>query len=67
VPTNRRRQVGAPTELHERPRLAVILGIDAGHQLLIRWQIVIDLSDQCDLLLLAKAIRQGLRQAIGIV
>src|SRR5258708_2742794 len=66
VSTDRLRQMIAPTELHERTSLAIIGGKDAGHTLLIRWQAVIDLSNQRDLLLPAKAIRQGLRQAVAI-
>src|SRR5258708_22775664 len=40
VPADRRGQMIAPTKLHERPSLAIILGKDAGHPLLIRWQAV---------------------------
>ena len=56
----------APTELHERTSLAIILGKDAGNPLLIHWQAVIHLSNQRDLFLPAKAIRQGLWQAVDI-
>src|SRR5260370_35179225 len=66
VSTDRLRQMIAPTELHERTSLTIIFGKEAGHPLLIRWQAVIDLSNQRHLFLPAKAIRQVLRQAIAI-
>src|SRR5437868_4081981 len=66
VPADRRGQVIAPTELHERASLAIIGGKDAGNPLFLRWQAVIHLSNQRDLFLPAKAIRQGLRQAVAI-
>src|SRR6266568_6111830 len=66
VSADRWGQMIAPTKLHERSSLTIIGGKDAGHPLLIRWQAVIHLSNQGDLLLPAKAIGQGLRQAIAI-
>src|SRR6266852_9766032 len=54
VSADRRGQMIAPTELHERTSLAIIFGKDAGHPLLIQWQAVIHLSNQGDLLLPAK-------------
>ena len=66
VPADRRGQMIAPTELHERTSLAIIGGKDAGRPLLTGRQAVIHLSNQGDLFLPAKAIRQGLRQAIDI-
>src|SRR5262249_34600740 len=66
VSADRLWQMIAPTELHERPSLAIIFGKDAGHPLLIRWQAVIHLSNQRDLFLPTKAIGQGLWQAVDI-
>src|SRR5579864_6789095 len=66
VSADRWGQLIAPTELHERTSLAIIGSKDAGHPLLIRWQAVIHLRNQRDLFLPAKAIRQGLRQAVAI-
>src|SRR5262245_3915688 len=66
VSADRLWQMIAPTKLYERGRLAIIFGKDAGHPLLIGWQAVIHLRNQRDLLLPAKAIRQGFRQAVAI-
>src|ERR1019366_897087 len=66
VSADRRGQMIAPTKLHERSRLTIIGGKDAGDLLLIRWQAVIHLSNQRHLFLPAKAIRQGLWQAVDI-
>ncbi len=65
VSADRRGQMIAPPELHERTSLAIIGGSDTGHPLLIRWQAVIHLRNQRNLLLPAKAIRQFLRQAVA--
>src|SRR6266699_5530184 len=59
-------QMIAPTKLHECTGLAIIGGKDAGHPLLLRRQAVIHLRNQRDLFLPAKAIRQGLWQAVDI-
>src|SRR5947199_9551104 len=66
VSADRRRQMIAPTELHERGCLAIIGGKDAGYPLLIRWQTVIHLRNQRNLFLPAKAIRHGFRHAVAI-
>src|SRR6266568_3278433 len=66
VSADRRGQMIASAELHERTSLAIVFGKDAGNSLLIRWQAVIHLRNQRDLFLPAKAIRQGLWQAVDI-
>src|SRR6266566_5759462 len=66
VSADRLWQMIAPTELHERPSLAIVFGKDAGDPLLLRRQAVIHLRNQRDLFLPAKAIRQGLWQAVDI-
>ena len=66
VSADRLGQMITLAKLHECTSLAIIFGKDAGHPLLLRWQAVVYLSNQRDLFLPAKAIRQGLRQTIAI-